>query len=893
MTVHAGTRLGPYEIVAPLGAGGMGEVWRARDTRLGRDVAIKVLPADVEAEPDRLARFEREARAVAALSHPNILALYDVGTASFATDAGTPGPRTVHYLVTELLEGRTLAERIRAGDLTAAKATELAGQLARGLAAAHERGVVHRDLKPANVVVTSDGVVKILDFGLARLTHVEGGAWDPATAPTAASMTEAGSVVGTVGYMAPEQVRGLPADHRSDIFAFGCVLHEMLCGTPPFRRGTAADTSVAILRDQPPALADAVKGLPPRLEAIVGRCLEKSPEDRFQSARDLAHDLDAVASAARPARQAAARPPGRRWRVVAPALAALVAVGVGAALVLRPGGSEKKVGAPTPPRIVVLPFENLGLPEDAYFAAGMAEEITSRLANVRGLRVISRTTAVGYDRKGKTVREIGEDLGVDYVLEGSVRWEHGQEAAGRVRITPQLIRVSDDTHVWAERYDRVLAGVFAIQSEVAVSAVEAMDIALLPREQTALSEVSTDDLVAYDQFLRGRESLDGGEDRPHIEGAVGMFQAAVDRDPRFARALAGLARAHLFMYWLYYDRSEERLAGAKVAAERAVALRPDLADTHVALGYYFYHGLLDYPRALDELAAARKIQPNNGDAIAGTGYVLRRQGRWAEAADAIGEAVELDPKNAVLLSNLGEATMLAGRYPEAARAFGLARALSPTWATPYGLGAWVEVHSRGDLAAAQAILDQAAAVPGFTDDGSVAWASFLFDVFRRDYQGALRRLEAGNRRPGEAFLDPMPTALMRGQVERLAGLTDAARRSFDAARRELEPMVEKVPYDPRFHGWLGLAYAGLGRADDAVREARAACDLLVAAQDAFKAVTAFENVAVVLVMTGRNDEAIAALRDLQARSGAWWVHPLRLSPVWDPLRGDPRFQALL
>jgi serine/threonine-protein kinase len=579
--------------------------------------------------------------------------------------------------------------------------------------------------------------------------------------------------------------------------------------------------------------------------------------------------------------------------VVAPALAALVVVGVAAALVLRPGGSEKKAGAPVPPRIVVLPFENLGPPEDAYFAAGMAEEITSRLANVRGLRVISRTTAVGYDRTGKTVTEIGADLGVDYVLEGSVRWEHGQGPAGRVRITPQLIRVSDDTHVWAERYDRVLAGVFAIQSEVAVNAVEAMDIALLPREQTALSEVSTDDLAAYDHYLRGRELLDGGEDRPHIEGAVGMFQAAVDRDPRFARALAGLARAHLFMYWLYYDRSEERLANAKDAAERAVGLRPDLADTHVALGYYFYHGLLDYPRALDELAAARRIQPNNGDAIAGAGYILRRQGRWAEAAAAIGEAVELDPKNAVLLSNLGEASMLAGRYPEAARAFGLARALSPTWATPYGLGAWVEVHWRGDLAAGQAILDQAAAVPGFTDDGSVAWASFLFEVFRRDYSGGLRRLETGNRRPGEAFLDPMPTALMRGQVERLAGLTDAARRSFDAARRELEPMVEKAPKDPRFRVWLALAYAGLGRADDAVREARAACDLLVAAQDAFMAINAFENVAVVLAMVGRYDEAIAALRDLQARSGAWWVHPLRFSPVWDPLRADPRFQALL
>jgi TolB-like protein len=578
-----GTRLGPYEIAALIGARGMGEVYRARDERIGRDVAIKVLPAELAADPDLLRRFEQEARAAGQLNHPNILALYDVGTHD-----GAP------YLVTELLEGQSLRERLEGGPLPPRKVIELAVQVCSGLAAAHEKGIVHRDLKPENLFITGDSHVKILDFGVAKLIHPEAKV-DPYAKTTASGpTTEAGTVLGTAAYMSPEQVRGQAVDHRSDIFSLGVVLYEMLSGAKPFHRDSAVETMNAVLKEEPPELTTLDPKVPTGLTRVVQHCLEKLPPDRFQSARDLAFALHAVLADTAGARATPGRARLNKRRVLALALVgmALVAAILGVLVVkLKPAGPRAGPAALT--KVVVLPFENLGSPEDAYFAAGMAEEITSRLANVQGLGVISRTSAVGYDRKGKTIKQIGADLGVDYVLEGSVRWEHSQGHESRVRITPQLIRVADDTHVWSDRYERVLADVFAIQSEVAESAVKAMGVTLVPREEIALKEVSTNDLQAYDLYLRGNELFSAGEDRRYVEGALQMYQAAVDRDPRFAQALAGLARSHVSMYWYYYDRSPERLAKGKATAERAVELRPDLSEAHNALGWYFYQGLLD------------------------------------------------------------------------------------------------------------------------------------------------------------------------------------------------------------------------------------------------------------------------------------------------------------
>ncbi|PWB70342.1 MAG: hypothetical protein C3F15_13925 [Holophagae bacterium] len=873
--MRAGDRLGPYQIVAPIGAGGMGEVWRARDARLGRDVAIKVLPAQFADHPDRLRRFEQEARAVAALSHPNILAVFDVGT-----------HEAIPYLVTELLEGESLRDRLKAGGLTVRKAVEIAVQIVHGLAAAHGKGIVHRDLKPENLFVTTDGQVKILDFGLAKLTEARLGGDLEREAETLVKSTEFGVVVGTVGYMSPEQVRGMPCDHRADIFALGCVLYEMLAGRRAFAGPTPADTMSAILTKDPPAIAGPDRDVPAGLQGIVGRCLEKRPEDRFSSAHDLALALQASSG------MSAATAPGKRWRMVGLVLAAIATLAVAAVLVLKVAAPGREAQVTRLPKIVVLPFENLGSPEDAYFAAGMAEEITSRLANVQGLGVISRTTAVEYDRRGKTVKQIGGDLGVDYVLEGSVRWDHGAGRESRVRITPQLIRVADDTHVWTDRYDRVLADVFAIQSEVAESAVAAMGVRLLPQEKTALTEISTNDLEAYDLYLRGRNAEKEVAYRENIQEALELFQAAVDRDPGFAQALAGVAENHMTMYWLRLDRSQDRLLKAKAAAERAVELRPDLAESHVALGWYFYQGLLDYPRALDEFTAALKIQPSSSDAHFGVSSVRRRQGRWEQAAEAQRKALELDPKNAQYLYSGGSTFVLARRYAEADRALGLAIAVSPKSGDIYGEKALLQLQWHGDVEAAQAIVDEAGRVPGLHEGGHLAWLVLRIALARRDYSEAVRQLEA-LRPPVDSQWGYWPASLFRGEYVMLAGELDLAHQSFEAARLELEQKVAQDAADARYHSSLGIAYAGLGRRVEAVREARLGCELMPASQDAWRALRRIEDLALVYTMVGETGEAIAQLEKLLQGSGETTPHLLRLDPRWDPLRSDPRFQALL
>jgi len=878
-----GTHLGPYEVAAQIGSGGMGEVYRARDTRLGRDVAIKVLPPEFAADPDRLRRFEQEARAIAALDHPNILAIHDIGS-----HEGAP------YIVTELLEGESLRDKLTGSRLPPRKVLGVAIQVASGLAAAHEKGIVHRDLKPENLFVTSDGHVKILDFGLAKL-RPGGGVSSGVPAPTVVGGTEPGFVMGTAAYMSPEQVRGQAVDHRSDIFSLGCVLYEMATGRLAFDRATSADTMAAILTQEPPEPSSLAVAVPPALSRVVTHCLEKRPEDRFSSANDLAFDLQAVLADTGGARAAPGRATVNRRRVVPAAVAglALLAAVVGVLVVkLRPVAPKTELA--TLKKIVVLPFENLGPPEDAYFASGMAEEITSRLANVQGLGVISRTTAVEYNRKGKTIKQIGSDLGVDYVLEGSVRWEHGVGRESRVRITPQLIRVADDTHVWSDRYERVLASVFTIQSEVAESAVRAMGVTLLPRERSALKEVSTSDLGAYDHYLRGLELTRLGWERSALEGSLQAFQAAVDRDPRFAQALAAVAQAHLNIYWFYYDRSQERRNKARDAAERAVELRPDLAETHAALGYYFYHALLDYPRALDEFAAAAKIQPNNTDVLYGIGLVVRRQGGWAEAAEKLSGAAELDPKNATRLFDVGIAYGLAGRYADADRAFVRTLTLNPQWAWVYAARAWVQVLWHGDVDTAQAVLDEAGHVAGLSDDqGYLAFYTLEVALARRDYQGALRQLQAERRTAidNQERYEPIP--LLRGTVQRLAGQHDLARRSFEAARLDLEQRVRQDPDDYRHHASLGIAYAGLGRREDAVREAKLACDLMPPSKDAVRASGPVRFLAEVYTMVGRPAEAIAQLDDLLGRGGWWTPHVLRVDPRWAPLRSDPRFQALL
>jgi serine/threonine protein kinase/Flp pilus assembly protein TadD len=614
MTLASMTRLGPYEIIAPLGSGGMGEVYRARDTRLERDVAIKVLPEQYAQDHTALARFQREARAVASLSHPNILSIFDIGN-----EQGTV------YAVMELLEGQTLGRRLKSGPMDGRTTLQIATFVAEGLAVAHAKGIVHRDIKPENVFLTNDGGVKVLDFGLARL---ESRTASPAPATperpdTITLETQPGVVVGTVAYMSPEQVRGWPADARSDIFAFGCMLYEMIAGRRPFSGGTNADMMAAILNHEPAALTDSTRDRQPELNDIIFRCLEKNASQRYQSARDLVAALKSLA------------------------------------LSMAKGDTGKQAGVDTgkhqettPTRtaptasIAVLPFVNMSSDaENEYFSDGLAEELIAALTKVEGLHVASRTSAFAFKGKNEDVRRIAEQLNVRTVLEGSVR-----KSGNRLRIAAQLVNAADGRNLWSETYNRQLEDVFAIQDEIAQSIVKALRVILTERDKRAMEQTApTADVQAYDYYLRGRQFFHQFR-RKGFHFALDMFARAIAIDPGYSRAWAGRADCYSFLY-LQWEATKENLEQAEACSKRALELGPDLAETHVARGFALSLQKR-HADAFAEFEAALHIAPTMYEPRYMYGRACLAAGKLEQAAIHFEEACRLQPDEYQAASHL-------------------------------------------------------------------------------------------------------------------------------------------------------------------------------------------------------------------------------------------------
>jgi serine/threonine protein kinase/Tfp pilus assembly protein PilF len=656
MTLAIGTRLGPYEIVAPIGAGGMGEVYRARDSRLERDVAVKVLPESLVRDADALARFEREAKAVASLSHPNILAIHD-----FGRHAG------ILYAVMELLEGETLRDRLAASGLSQRKAVDYALQIVQGLAAAHERGIVHRDLKPQNIFVTRDGLVKILDFGLAKtsersLDATGRGQAAAAQHPTAGNsvtaspplrspgLTEPGVVLGTARYMSPEQVRGGAVDPRSDLFSFGSILYEMLAGEPAFRRDTDVETMMAILKEEPQPLSTAGRTIAPELADLVAHCLEKKPAERFQTARDLAFALKVIEKEGR----AGSGPSSASASAAAAAAASAEA------------------------SIAVLPFRNLSADREAeYFSDGMTEEIITALSKIESLHVASRTSAFAFKGRDEDVRKIGAALGVRTVLEGSVR-----QAGGEIRVTAQLINVADGYNLWSERYDREMKNVFALQDEISRAIAETLKVRLLPAEETRLAARGTENVEAYNDYLKGRYFFN----RREAAEAIVEFERALSRDPNYTAAYTGLADSYCIFGFYGGIETREAFARAREAAQKAFELEPDSADVQVSLGLVEHYFGWDLGRQEKYLRRAIELSPRS--AVGYTWLSLRLcfdPSRHAESLELARKAVELEPLSANVQTNVGWAYLGNHQFEEASREFRQALHIDPL--APYPLWA--------------------------------------------------------------------------------------------------------------------------------------------------------------------------------------------------------------
>ncbi len=885
MSLLAGTRLGPYEILSPLGAGGMGEVYRARDRKLERDVAVKVLPRSVAADPGSLARFEREAKAVAALSHPNILAIYD-----FGNQDGTA------YAVMELLEGETLRGKLDSGRIPQKQAVDYALQIARGLSAAHEKGVVHRDLKPENLFVMSDGHVKILDFGLVKRIETTSSPEEETSAPIGPAHTVRGTVMGTAGYMSPEQARGLPVDHRSDLFSFGAILYELLSGRKAFKKETASDTMAAILRDDPQGLSESGSGIPPALDSVVRHCLEKSANDRFQSAKDIVFALSVASSPgfdSGPQTASDAVGPSRRKRVLmASAIVAAIVAIAAAALLLRPtrGGAGDAGGVK---RLAVLPFENLGAPEDDYFADGIADEVRGKLTSLKGLQVIARGSSTPYKKTTKTPEQIARELNVSYLLTGTLRWEK-VGGRSRVHLTPELVdltRPDAATSKWQQPFDAALTDVFQVQSDIATRVAGALGVALGAGEEKRLSEKPTQNLDAYDAFLRGEEASKGlaAADPPSLRRAIGHYEQAVALDPRFAQAWAQLSRAHSFHYANGVPSPAER-EQARAAAERALALAPGLAAAHLALGDYYEATRGDLLRAAEQFALGRQKAPRDADLLVGTALVQQRSGQWKDGLASLRQAQAVDPRSALTARRLARTLLLLRHYAESRDTADRGLALAPRSLGILETKVMVSL-AQGDLAGARSVLraaprelDPKALVAYLATYNNLTW------VLDEEQQTLLLRL------PPAAFADDrLAWGISLAQTASLRGDREKARQYADAARAAAEAQLRDTPDDATRHVLRGLALTFLGdrHKAEAVREGERGVALMPVARDAYDGPYYQHQLARIFIRVGEPEKALDHLEPLlkipYILSPGW----LNIDPDFDPLRKNPRFQKLV
>jgi serine/threonine protein kinase/tetratricopeptide (TPR) repeat protein len=860
-----GKTISHYKILEELGRGGMGVVYKAEDLNLGRTVAIKFLPPHLSRDEEAISRFIHEAKAASALDHTNIGTLYEVDRTA---DGET-------YIVMAYYGEITLRSLIDGGGVSVEEAMSITTQVAAGLAEAHGKDIVHRDIKPSNIIITKDREAKIIDFGLAKLKGKT-------------KLTQEGSTIGTAAYMSPEQAKGEDVDHRSDIFSLGCILYELLTGAPPFRGEHDAALLYEIVHEEPKPLPEHKPDLPKDLQRIVDRALEKDPHDRYQSAEDMLEDLEKLkAGVSAGASSGAAHKRSLRFIPLYIPLTIIIILITYFAftrfITPRPGKARTI-------RIAVLPFENLGAPEDEYFADGITEEITARLANVHELSVIARTSAMQYKDTDKGIGQIGEELGVDHILEGTIRWQRLPGGGSQVRVTPQLIRVSDASHLWAQIYQEDLSDIFEVQAGIAKQVVEALNISLLEPERRAIEARPTDNMDAYQAYLKGSEyswALTHREENFQI--AIQLYERALDLDPEFAQSYAQLSMIHAYLYHEAYDRSGERLAMAKEIADRALELNPDIPESQAALGFYYYHGLKEYEKAHEIFSAANERFPNNGLILMSLGLIYRRLGDFERSVHYLERSFELSPRDARILNDIVADYNYLRMYEKALRVGARSVSLAPDQNIALLRTANTYCLYTGDLKAARAQLEKILEARGALTN--YYW--IMQELYERDYTKALKRI---SRQSVEVCIEEMifiPKSLYLGWIYDLMGEPELARASYQEARKFLETKVLERPDDAPIRSSLGLAYAGLDMKEEAMREGEKALELIPVDKDALAAPFYVYDLSLSYTMVGEYDKALDQIERLLSIPALFSVHTLRLDPRFDPLRDHPRYKKIM
>jgi eukaryotic-like serine/threonine-protein kinase len=860
VALRIGSKLGRYEIVRKIASGATGEVYCAIDSVLGRRIAIKVLSSHPAITESSNITLEREAKAIAMLTHPNILNIHDFGISD-----GIP------FVVMELLEGITLRELLNKNELSWNRAVEIAKSIVMGLVAAHSKGIVHGDLKPENIFVTDQGLIKILDFGLMRMNPVVQGK-DPQFINS--NQLDEHVVRGTIPYMSPEQLRCDAVDERTDLFAVGCILYELVTGSQPFEKPEIVETVSSILNQEPDTKLLEEKKCPADVSTLILRCLEKDRDSRFNSAEELSKALQQIKFEPQNSQSSFHSKNGNSKTILGMALSAFVLLVV----IFHPFLQSPKVNS-----LAVLPFVNLSPnSSDQYFADGLTEELISKIARIERLRVISRTSAMQYKNTTKPLNVIGRELGVDVVLESSV-----QQIDDRIRVVANLVQVSTDRLIWSHTYERNLVDILSLQSELAQSIFSEVSIQLTPEEAAAFAAPPVLP-QAYDVYLRGLEQK---RQKDYSEASllkeVSLFSKAIQIDPTFAKAYARLAQAHSSLHSYGFDSRGLHLSSAKESIERALILEPNLPETHIANAYYFYWGFKDYENALKEFEIARQLAPNDTNVIEGIAYVKRRQHKIDEALTLLQKAAQLSPRDLRTAIETANTYKMIRKYKEADAKYELAISLSPDQTDAFWHRSENYVLWDGNTKRARAILEKAPIM-----DESVETQWFYLDLYDRRYQSAIDRLLKSNRKVFDHATQFYPMSQLIGLCFDLAGKEKMSLRYYSEALEFLESEVKRHPGDSRILISLALVYAGLGRDTDAVRTAELAVALTPFEKDSLLGMFRLVDLAHVYVLTGRFDAAIQKL-DFMLSKPCWISLPLlQLDPRWDPIKNTPGFAVL-
>jgi len=877
--------LGDYELLEEVGRGGQGVVFRARQKSLNRTVALKVINLGQWASQAHLRRFRLEAEAAARLEHPGIVPIHEVGERDGSC-----------YFSMKFVEGGQLDEVVRRKPMSIRQAAELIAKVAHTVHYAHEHGILHRDIKPGNILLDAKGEPHLTDFGLARLVESE------------SSVTQTLDVLGTPSYMTPEQAVGNNAavSNVTDVYGLGAVFYQLLTGQPPFAGGTTYETIKLLLDTEPrkPRLLN--PKIDRDLSTICLKCLEKDPKRRYSSALALAEDLERwLKHEPIQARRTGIFARGKKWVQRNPnsalLTASLVALAAAAGWIIW---KSELIRQPLTTGIAVLPFESLSeQKEQTAFADGVQDDILTKLAKIGDLKVISRNSVMEYRGK-RNVRQIGDTLRVSHVLEGSAR-----RSGDRIHLNAQLIDTRTDTHVWAEEYDRDLNDLFAIQAEIAQKVADRLHAKLSASEKASVEERPTQDLVAYDFYVRAvsliyNAQLPSSANSVDRSEAVELLNKAVARDPNFFLAYCQLAFAHDLVYQQETDRTPARLDLAKSAIDSAFRLRPDSGEAHLALGWHLYWGYSDYARARAELAVAQQSLPNNPRVYELAGLIDRRQGRWAEATHNLERACEIDPQNIPYLITLATTYLRLHDYDQMARVMDRIISLQPDRNKPRIIRAGIEGDRRADTRPVRAAIERALAnEPGAAEDPWIAGIRLDLALCDRDLETAgsiaaalplKQTLDAGFNQGSRDF--------WLGVVARLKGDTVAAHAAFMKVRTKLEEELRVHADNMDLLFDLGLIDGALGRKEEALSAGRRAMELraraLPTAQDPmFGSYTNEASVkrsfAMICAWAGETDLALEQLEATTKNPGGPSYGELRLDPMWDPLRGDPRFEKIV